>query len=212
MGATGPSPLPVETKTIALFLLRSMKLMSFSLRVAIADDDCRMCEFLQQMVHRLGNEVVAVAENGDSLIKQCAIAQPDVVLTGDLMPDMRGADAAAVIYTSRPIPIILFSGYCDRDRVLYAEQKHVFMFLVKPIIQEHLEVALEGCRRQGSNWSSETNEGNEHSVFVGAYPESFGSAPDRQVSRQSRSGQGSIPGYDNQSRNQPSLSAWRVSP
>ncbi len=186
--------------------------MFSSLRVAIADDDCRMCELLQQMVRKLGNEVVTVAENGNLLIQQCAIAQPDVVITGDLMPDMCGADIAAVIYNSRPIPIILFSGYCDRDRVLYAEQRHIFMYLVKPIIQEHLEAALAGCRRQGFNGPSGTNA---DSVLVGAYSESFGSAPyhdhthppDRQVSRQSHSGQSFIPGCNNRSRNQPSLSA-----
>ncbi len=108
-----------------------------SLRVAIADDDRWTRRFLQQMLEKLGHEVVAVAEDGQSLIKQCCAVRPDVVITDNLMPDMHGVDAAAVIYQRRAIPIILLSGYCDRDLVLDAEQKHVLLYLVKPISQPH---------------------------------------------------------------------------
>ena len=142
-----------------------------------------MCEVLQQMLRNLGHEVVAMAENAESLIQQCFIALPDVVITGDLLPDMCGADAAAVIYKSRPIPIILFSGNCDRDQVVNAEQKDVFMYLVKPICQEHLETALEGCRRQDLQAPSGNNEDDENSVLVGRYQESSGSAPDDDQTR-----------------------------
>ena len=130
--------------------------MNSSLRVAVADDDRKMCELLQEMLRNLGHEVVAVAENGDSLIQQCAVAQPDVVITGTLTPQMRGADAAAVIYNDRPIPIILYSKYCDPDLVINAEHKHVFMYLVKPISQEHLEAALKDCHRHESVECQET--------------------------------------------------------
>jgi DNA-binding NtrC family response regulator len=154
--------------------------MSFSLRVAIADDDPGMRESLRQMLCNLGHEVVAVAENGESLIHQCAMAQPDVVITGTLTPEMRGSDAAAVVYDSLPIPIILYSHHCEPDRVLNAEHKHVFMFLVKPIHQEHLQAALKECHRSESN---ESSEGDENKVPVSPALGSFGSAPYREHSR-----------------------------
>jgi DNA-binding NarL/FixJ family response regulator len=119
--------------------------MSFSLRIAIADDERAMRETLRQMLVELGHEVVAVAENGQSLIDQCASTQPDVVITGTLSPEMSGCDAAAVIYERRPIPIILYSGHCEPDQVVNAEHKHVFLYLVKPICQEHLQAALKEC-------------------------------------------------------------------
>jgi DNA-binding NtrC family response regulator len=135
-----------------------------------------MCEVLQQMLRNLGHKVVAMAETAESLIQQCFIALPDVVITGDLLPDMCGADAAAVIYKSLRIPIILFSGNCDRDLVVNAEQKDVFMYLVKPICQEHLETALEGCRGQDLHAPSRNNEDDEDSVLVSRYRGSSGSA------------------------------------
>ena len=154
--------------------------MTFSLRVVVADDDSEMRESLQQMLRDLGHEVVAVAENGESLINQCAMTEPDVVITGTLTPEMYGSDAAAVVYESRPIPIILYSGHSEPDLVLNAEHKHVFMYLVKPISQEHLQAALKECHRTESN---EPSEGDEQKVPVGPASESVGGAPYREHSR-----------------------------
>jgi chemotaxis response regulator CheB len=107
----------MELRTITPFLAESMQPMSFCLRVAIADDDRAMRESLQQMLCDLGHEVVAVAENGEALISQCAMTQPDVVITGTLTPEMYGSEAAEVVYKSRPIPIILYSGHCEPNLV-----------------------------------------------------------------------------------------------
>jgi DNA-binding NtrC family response regulator len=176
----GLSLIRVEIGARTPFLSESVQPMSFSLRVAIADDDRGMRESLQQMLYILGHEVVAVADNGESLINQCAMTQPDVVITGTLTPEMRGSDAAAVVYERGPIPIILYSHHCEPDLVLDAEHKHVFMYLVKPIHQEHLQAALEESHRTESN---ETWEGNENMVLLGPASESFGSAPYREHSR-----------------------------
>ena len=46
--------------------------------------------------------MVAVAENGETLIEQCAMTQPDVVITGTLTPKMYGSEAAEAVYKSQP--------------------------------------------------------------------------------------------------------------
>ena len=154
--------------------------MTFSLRVAIADDERGMRETLRKMLGDLGHQVIAVAENGESLIDQCARTQPDVVITGTLTPEMYGSDAAAVIYESRPIPVILYSRHCEPDLVLNAEQKHVFMYLVKPICAEHLQAALKECY---CATSEEPSKDDEKKVPVGPATESPGSAHYREHSR-----------------------------
>ncbi len=154
--------------------------MTFSLRVAIADDEREMRETLRKMLCDLGHEVVAVAENGESLIDQCAATKPDVVITGTLTPEMNGSDAAAVIYESRRIPVMLYSRHCEPNQVLNAEHKHVFMYLVKPICAEHLQAALKECR---SATSDEPSEDDEKRVPVGLSSEAVGSARYREHSR-----------------------------
>jgi len=154
--------------------------MSFSLRVAIADDDAGMRESVQQMLRDLGHEVVAVAANGESLIIQCAMTEPDVVITGTLTPEMYGSDAAAVVYRSWQIPIILYSSHCEPNLVLDAEHKHVHMYLVKPICQEHLQAALKECHRKDLDKPS---EGDETHAPVGPISGPRDSAPYREPSR-----------------------------
>jgi response regulator NasT len=148
------------------------------LRVALADDDRLMRELLEQMLVNLGHEVVAMADNGQSLIDECVRTEPDVVITDNIMPDMCGLDAAAQIYKTRKVPIILFSGYCDRELVIDAEQKHVSVYLVKPVRQEHLEAALAQCRAHGSSLARD-----DAPVLVSSTGESAAEPPYRRHSR-----------------------------
>lgn len=118
-----------------------------SLRVAIVEPDGEMFQFLQRMICDLGHEVIAITEIGPSLIDYCANLRPDVVLTGTLTAESIDVDTT-VINGTWQIPVILYADNCDRDLVLNAEHKQVFMYLVKPIRREHLKVALDDCRLQ----------------------------------------------------------------
>jgi DNA-binding NarL/FixJ family response regulator len=122
--------------------------MSSSLRIAIADDDRSVRETLLRMLENLGHSVVVIAEDGRSLVDQCASVQPDVVITDNLMKTMSGLDAAADIYRARPTPIVLLSGYCNPTIVRNAEERHILVYLVKPVSQTHLEAALMRCDDQ----------------------------------------------------------------
>lgn len=119
--------------------------MNTSLRIAIADDDRSTRQLLRQMLEGLGHRIVAVAENGRSLVDQCDVTLPDMVITDNLMADMNGLDAALEIYQARHTPIVLLSGYCDPKTVRNAEEKHILVYLVKPISKTHLEAALTRC-------------------------------------------------------------------
>jgi CheY-like chemotaxis protein len=136
--------------------------MSRSLRIAIADDDRSTREVLKQLLADLGHEVVAVAESGRDLIRKVAEVKPDIVVTDNFMDDIDGVDAALEIFKARPVPIILLSAYCNPQIVRHAEEKHVLVYLVKPISQAHLELALEKCVDQwGALMRSEQGDGNE---------------------------------------------------
>jgi DNA-binding NarL/FixJ family response regulator len=121
---------------------------SLSLRIAIADDDRSTLEVLQMLLGKLGHEVIVIADNGRSLIDECAVMEPDVIITDNLMPGISGAAAAAIIYERRPVPIILLSAFCDPELVIDAERKHVLMYMVKPLSEAHIEVALNRCRKE----------------------------------------------------------------
>jgi AmiR/NasT family two-component response regulator len=116
--------------------------MSHSLRIAIADDEPDMQEYFRTILPRLGHEVIAVAGTGRDLVEQCRVAKPDLVITDIRMPDMDGIDAAALIYKSSAVPVILVSAHHDPATIRRAEADFVMAFLVKPIKQADLEPAI----------------------------------------------------------------------
>jgi response regulator NasT len=122
--------------------------MNRSLRIAVADDEADMREYFQRLLPQLGHEVVAIAQTGRELVEQCRAVKPDLVITDIKMPDMDGIDAAHEICRTRPVAVILVSGYHDRELLDRAEDYHILAYLVKPIKQADLEPAITLAMRR----------------------------------------------------------------
>jgi response regulator NasT len=116
--------------------------MNRTLRVAIADDELDMREFLDETLRRLGHDVVAAAGTGRQLVDACLAEHPDLVITDIRMPELDGLDAAQAIYDRQPIPIIVITAHHDEEFVERAQERHVLAFLVKPIEESDLAPAI----------------------------------------------------------------------
>ena len=99
-----------------------------TMRIAVADDEPDMRRYFQKVLSRMGHEVTCVAETGRQLVEQCHATHPDLVITDIKMPDMDGIEAAHQICQERLIPIILVSGYHDRELIERAEAEHVLAY------------------------------------------------------------------------------------
>jgi AmiR/NasT family two-component response regulator len=137
-----------------------------SLRIAIADHEPKTLEFWKKILCKLGHKVVAAVHDGHSLIQECLLAQPDVVITGPLTAELNGRDAAAAVYQNQAIPILMCARHCDPDLVVDAEHKHVFMYLVEPIFPEYLQIALNECHRSFAVEPNDDFENNTPSDLV----------------------------------------------
>jgi response regulator NasT len=111
------------------------------LRVAVAEDERDTREYLQEMLTRLGHQVV-VAANGRQLAEQCRILKPDLVLTDIKMPDMDGIDAANAINGEKETPVILVSAHHDAELLERAGADHIMGYLIKPVNQADVEAAI----------------------------------------------------------------------
>jgi response regulator NasT len=118
------------------------------LRIAVADDDEDVLATLERMLEALGHRVVLRARTGRELVEHCVTAGADMIMTDIRMPDMDGLDAATIIYQRAPMPVILLSGYCDRELIQRAEENHVSAYLLKPITQAQLEPAIALASRR----------------------------------------------------------------
>jgi len=112
------------------------------LRIAVADDERDIREYLQEVLPRLGHEVVAVAENGVQLVERCRTARPDLVIADVKMPDMDGLDATTAINQDRQVPVVLVSAHHDDAILGRLGREPVMGYLVKPIGEADLKAAI----------------------------------------------------------------------
>lgn len=116
--------------------------MTRRLRIAVADDELRMQQYLGRVLPLLGHQVVAVAGTGKELVELCRTHRPDLAITDIKMPDIDGIEAASQIYREQAIPVILISAHHDPELIERAESDHIMAYLIKPIKQAHLEPAI----------------------------------------------------------------------
>ncbi len=113
-----------------------------AMRVIAADGDLWMRLFYQELLGRLGHQVVAVG-SGYHLGKLCAAVQPDLVLMDVRLPDADGPTVAEQISNAWLAPVVLVSTHPTPDELARAAQATcVFGFLHKPITERELAPAM----------------------------------------------------------------------
>jgi len=113
-----------------------------SLRVAVADDEPDMQEYLRETLTSLGYQVVCVVGDGEALSRECRALLPDLVVTDVKMPGQTGLEAAVEICRDRPVPIVVVSAYHVEEALERAAQSSILTFLVKPIRESNLTQAI----------------------------------------------------------------------
>jgi response regulator NasT len=116
--------------------------MKQPLRVAIADDERDMREYLEEALPRLGHQVVAAAQTGKQLVEQCRAKAPDLVITDIKMPDMDGIESSIAVNKEKQTPVILISAHDDAELLTRAAADHIMGYLVKPIKESDLKTAI----------------------------------------------------------------------
>ncbi len=115
--------------------------MTRTLRIAVAEDERDTREYLQEMLTRLGHQVVT-ASNGRQLAEQCRVLKPDLIVTDIKMPDMDGIAAADQVNAEHETPVILVSAHHDAELLARAGTDHVMGYLIKPVSQADVEAAI----------------------------------------------------------------------
>jgi response regulator NasT len=119
-----------------------------SLRIAVADDERDMREFLQEALPRLGHQVVGAPTTGKQLADLCHQTHPDIIITDIKMPDADRIAVAHGVNRERQTPVILVSGHYDDELAARAAEDHVMAYLIKPVKEPDLRAAINlGLRR-----------------------------------------------------------------
>jgi CheY-like chemotaxis protein len=113
------------------------------LRIAVADDEVDMRDFLCKMLPRLGHEVVVVAADGEALLTECRRTLPDLNITDLKMPHRDGLSAVEELRRERSVPVIFISAYPQELAGNATAQSAHTTVLVKPVKRADLEPAID---------------------------------------------------------------------
>ena len=108
------------------------------LRFLVIDDNGYMRRIIRTLLHGFGTREVFEAEDGAAGLEAFATHLPDVVITDWSMPVFDGIELTKMIRqpdtSPNPfVPIIMITGYAERNRVFEAREAGVSEMLVKPI-------------------------------------------------------------------------------
>jgi len=116
--------------------------MTRPLRIAVADDERDMRDYLEEVLPRLGHQVAATASTGKELVALCHTTKPDLIIADIRMPDMDGVEASVAVNREKPTPVILVSAHQDAELLARAHTDHVMGYLVKPVREADLHMAI----------------------------------------------------------------------
>lgn len=121
-----------------------------SLRIAIADDEVDIRDYLRKVLTRLGHQVVVAAENGPQLVEGALRERPDLVITDLKMAGGDGIEATAQLWQNSAVPVIVISAFPQDIPEWLHKHPLLAAILVKPIKIADLEPVVSQIARQAS--------------------------------------------------------------
>ena len=111
--------------------------------VLLVDDEKDICDVLSISLSDLGYKVYT-AENGQEALRIIQEVNPPIVLTDIRMPVMDGIELLRRIKLQNPeTEVIMVTGHGDMDLAIKSLKHEATDFIVKPIKDEALEIALK---------------------------------------------------------------------
>lgn len=113
-------------------------------RILVVEDEAIIAEEIQDRLARLKFNVVGVEDSGARAIEAVQRTQPDLVLMDiRLKGKMDGIEAAAEIRKQANVPIVYLTAHTDPATLQRAKETAPLGYVLKPIHERELEVAIE---------------------------------------------------------------------
>ena len=114
------------------------------LRILLVEDEVIVALELQQQLENLGYSVIDTAHSGRSAIEKAQLHRPDLILMDvRLEDDITGIEAAEIIQSKFPTPVIFLTAYSDQKTLEAAKKTSPYGYLLKPLDSRILGTTIE---------------------------------------------------------------------
>lgn len=118
--------------------------------ILLVDDETQLCHLEEKLLKRMGYRVSAFTDSLEAL--KAFQKNPDsfdLVITDSSMSQLPGLDLAKVILRQRPkLPVILATGFGDKDKINLAKQIGIRECIEKPILSGDLDKTIQRVFQQ----------------------------------------------------------------
>jgi two-component system, OmpR family, response regulator len=112
-------------------------------RVLLVEDDEDNRELMGEVLQEAGYEVLLAASGADGL-RMLAEHSVAVLVTDVGMPGMGGLEVARAAKAIAPtVPVVVVTGYADREDIKSARGREIDAVLVKPVAPDALTAAVD---------------------------------------------------------------------
>ena len=121
------------------------------MRILIVEDEIRISEGIEKLLHKIDSdyEIVGVAADGLEGLNLCRQLYPDLIITDVQMPEMDGLAMLETIYNEGIMPkAIVISAYSEFEYARGAMKLGVTEYLLKPVNLSEFTNALENIKRR----------------------------------------------------------------
>ena len=113
------------------------------LGVGVVEDDAIIALDLKRRIQKLGYKMVMSAAGAEDALKLAEHEHPDLVLMDiRIKGEKDGVDTALLLRKKFDIPVIFVTAYSDEDMRRRADEASPLGYLVKPVRDSDLKVAL----------------------------------------------------------------------
>jgi CheY-like chemotaxis protein len=113
-----------------------------AVRVLLVEDDDDNRELMAEVLSSCGFEVLSAA-TGQEGLRTLSERSIDVVVTDVGMPGMGGLEVARAAKAIAPtVPVVIVTGWAEREDIASARGKHVDAVLIKPVDPDALTQAV----------------------------------------------------------------------
>ena len=118
--------------------------MEKKINILIVEDEATIAQFLKMELELSGYDVCDCVASGEESIIVAKELKPDVILMDIYLSGMLdGIEAAQEILAHQKIPIIVCTGYTERELLERAKKINPVAYLRKPIIAEEVVVVIK---------------------------------------------------------------------
>ncbi|MBN2445016.1 MAG: SpoIIE family protein phosphatase [Spirochaetales bacterium] len=136
-------------------------------RIVVVEDEGIVAIQIQEGLVTAGYDVPGIAASGNEALKLISDTEPDLVLMDiHLKGSMDGIQAAMKIREMYDIPVIYLTAYSDHATVERAKETEPYGYLLKPVSERSLELAIEMTLQKAKKEKQLKNDASWYSTIL----------------------------------------------